>query len=91
MSQELIKLNINIAGRSYPIKVTSSEELQVRDIEKKINTDILEIQKKYPTKDISDCLSMYIVKLAFDQNNGVPSELINTANTIKELLSYVEI
>jgi len=90
MSQELIKVNINIASRAYPVLVSPKEKLEVPALEKRINTNVQQLQKLYPTMDIQDCLSMAIIKLAFDKDKGVDPALLEKATQIRESLMAVE-
>ena len=91
MDQELIKVNINIAGRAYPVLVTPTEKLRIPGLEKQINADIQRLQKAYPQMDIQDCLSMAIIKLAFGNNKEEAPTILETALRIKEKLSEVEL
>jgi len=87
MDQKLVKININIAGRSYPVKVNTEEERVAKDLEKEVNTRIQLFQKSYPSMDIRDCLSMVIIERAFDKNNSENTELITKAKAIEGLLT----
>ena len=60
------KINVVIAGRSFPVKVTEEEEKSVRNIEKDINSQVLEFQKKYTEKDKLDLVIMVLLTKAFD-------------------------
>ena len=67
MSNSLLnKIDVTIAGRSYPIKVTPEEESIVRTIEKKLNQQIRNFQMKYPEKDKIDCILMTMLTNSFD-------------------------
>ncbi len=63
---DLKKISIQIAGKTYPIKVTNEEEAFVRDIEKEINHKINQFQMNYANQDSSDYLSMTLLTYAFD-------------------------
>lgn len=91
MEEELIKVNINIAGRSYPIKVTATEQLMITGIEKDLNRTIQSLQQNYPKMDLQDCLSMAMIKLAFESKNGPKSQSVKKASQIQELLSSAEL
>jgi len=67
MSDVLLhKIDITIAGRKYPIKVTADEEPIVRNIEKKLNQQIHAFQLKYADKDKVDCVLMTLLTVAFE-------------------------
>ena len=67
MSEELLRtINVNVAGRMFPVKVTEEEEIAVRQIEKDLNHRIKEFQLEYATKDKHDAISMTLLTYAFD-------------------------
>lgn len=91
MNQQLNKININIAGRVYPVKVTAAEEHKARTVEKHINTEIQALQKSYPSMDVRDCLGMAMIKMGFEaQEDVLPTDTMEKAREIQELLSAVE-
>lgn len=59
------KINVVIAGRSFPVKVTEEEEKSVRNIEKDINSQVREFQQKYTDKDKLDLVIMVLLTKAF--------------------------
>jgi len=81
MDQKLVKININVGSRSYPLKVTAQEEASAREIEQHINAILQDIRSKYPDRDMVDCLNMSIIKLAFDR--ALPSD----DNTMSQVLA----
>jgi len=88
MNQKLHKININIAGRVYPLKVTAAEEHKARTLEKQINLEIQALQKSYPSMDLRDCLGMAMIKMTFDQQEEENSkDTIEKATEIQDLLS----
>ncbi len=60
------KINVVIAGRSFPVKVTEEEEKSVRNIEKDINSQVLKFQQKYTDKDKLDLVIMVLLTKAFE-------------------------
>ena len=66
MEQAQKKINVVIAGRSFPVKVTNEEERSVRNIEKEINSKIHDYQLKYADKDKLDLVIMVLLKQSFD-------------------------
>lgn len=60
------KINVVVAGRSFPVKVTEEEEKSVRNIEKDINSKIQEYRKKYTDKDKLDLVIMVLLTQAFE-------------------------
>ena len=66
MQENQKKINVVIAGRSFPVKVTEKEEEAVRKIEKDINVKIREYQLKYSEKDKLDLVIMVMLTNAFE-------------------------
>ena len=60
------KINVVIAGRSFPVKVTEEEEKTVRNIEKDINRQVREYQQKYTDRDKLDLVLMVLLTKAFE-------------------------
>lgn len=55
---ELININLQIAGRFYPLKIKPAEEEVVRRAAKKVNEKVNELQEQYAAKDRQDYLAM---------------------------------
>jgi len=55
---ELININLQIAGRSYPLKIKPEEEETVRLAAKKLNEKVQQLQEQYAAKDKQDYLAM---------------------------------
>ena len=63
-----IVINLKIANRIYPLKITSEEqEKSMRKAAKMINMKIEKYHKKYEIKDIQDVLSMICLDAVFNQ------------------------
>ena len=55
---ELININLQIAGRFYPLRIKPEEEEVVRRAAKKVNEKVNELQEQYAAKDKQDYLAM---------------------------------
>ena len=55
---ELININLQIAGRSYPLKIKPEEEEVVRLAAKKLSEKVAGLQEQYAAKDKQDYLAM---------------------------------
>jgi len=86
MDQKLVKININIGSRSYPLKVTAQEAETARAIEQQVNATIRDIQTKYPTMDAVDYLSMSIIKLAFDSSQHSDTSVLDQIQALQAML-----
>jgi cell division protein ZapA (FtsZ GTPase activity inhibitor) len=91
--EELIPLNIWLAGRSYRIRVKPEEEEAVRKAIKLADEKIMELRTHYSGKDDQDfvamCLLMYAADNAVENlhNPLLQNELKNMAKRIDEVLS----
>ena len=65
---ELIRLNLMIGGRSYPVKVEKSETKELKRIEADINSKINEYMVKYPNYNQIDIFTMALLSMIFEIN-----------------------
>lgn len=63
---DLKTVNITVAGRTFPVKVTSAEETVVRALEIDLNEKISEFQNTYPMRDKLDYVIMTMLTYTFD-------------------------
>ena len=68
MSDTIEKLNVTIAGRSFPIKVPAADVHIVQNIVADLNRQVNDYQHNYPSRDIRDYLSMLLLTYAVDLN-----------------------
>jgi cell division protein ZapA (FtsZ GTPase activity inhibitor) len=73
--QELIAINIPIGDRTYRIRISPSDEEQVRKIIRMINDKIIEFKTQFAGKDMQDYIAMVIMWYATQQQNGQSSVL----------------
>ena len=59
-----ISININIAGRVYPLTVAMEEEEYVRKAAKQINDAVEELEQNYSVRDKQDTLAMSALQFA---------------------------
>ena len=59
-------IEVSIAGRPYPVKVTDDEEQVVLDTVEEINQKVSDLQQTYRGKDKIDYLSMALLTYALD-------------------------
>ena len=86
------KINVVVAGRSFPVKVTEQEEKSVRNIEKDINSKIQEYRKKYTDKDKLDLVIMVLLTQAFelDKIQSLENDISQTHAQIDTLESILD-
>lgn len=64
--EELIPINVWLAGRSYRLRVAPSEEEAVRKAVKQADTKITELRSVYAGKDDQDFIAMCLLSYAAD-------------------------
>jgi cell division protein ZapA (FtsZ GTPase activity inhibitor) len=94
MSEEnLIPINVWLAGRSYRIRIKAEEEEAVRKAVKLADEKVLEMRSQYAGKDDQDflamCLLMYAADSAIDNNSNplMQNEISQMIKRIDSVLS----
>ena len=83
----LIKMEINIAGKGFPVKVSPDERLLVKNLEKEVNDKIREFQLTYSDISLKECISMALLSYAFQaKKNSSLKVLGSKLNSLEELL-----
>ncbi|MDR2206785.1 MAG: cell division protein ZapA [Flavobacteriaceae bacterium] len=75
---ETRRITINIAGRTYPLNVSATEEETLRKVGKQIENMIKEFEAGHDVRDKQDALAMCALKLGA---NAEFSKLGNEQNT----------
>ena len=70
---ELIPVDIEISGKTFPLRVTEEEVSWVKSLEEEINHKILEFQQTYPHSDKMDCVLMTLLTYAFENKQKTSS------------------
>jgi len=88
-------IDVSIAGRPYPVKVTEEEEAMVLATVAEINQKVSDLQKAYRGKDKQDYLSMALLTYALDYaTNKTDSESMDAvrqkADSIFAILESVD-
>lgn len=90
-----LSIKVNIAERQYPLKVTTEEEVVVRQAAKLINDKIKLLTNQFDVKDKQDMLSMTALELATtliklqEETNTLKEEIIQEINILNESLKGV--
>lgn len=63
-----------IAGRSYPLRIKSEDEVAIRGVVEEINDKIKEFQLTYKNRDKQDCLSMALLTYAVESHKKTFSD-----------------
>jgi cell division protein ZapA len=64
-----VTLSLNIAGRSYPLKVNKEDVAKLTEAEKMINARIDLYEKNFSVKDKQDLLAMCVINFATEITN----------------------
>lgn len=88
MTEEgLIRMDVNIAGKSYPVKVNPDEKILVKNLEKDVNDKIRDFQLNYADLSQKDCISMALLSFAFQaKKNSSYKALSSKLSSLDELL-----
>ena len=91
---DLNPVEINILGKTFPLKVTQEELAWIQILEEEINHKIMGIQETYPHRDKLDCVIMTLLTYAFENkhqcsvSNPAPDEKIEAKlDDILQMLS----
>lgn len=69
-----ISLQINIAGRTYPLNILKSEKEKVEFAAKQINEAVEYLQTNYKVKDAQDLLAMASLQLLSKRKNTMTTD-----------------
>lgn len=65
-TEDTKQIKVLISGKSYPLKVRTTDEKLVRQIAKEINEKIDQFQVTYPSREQKDCMAMSLLSYALD-------------------------
>ena len=83
-------INITIAGRTFPVKVTEEEMAVVHEIELEINEKINNFQKLYSSRDKLDHVIMTLLTYIYDlKNNHQGQDSEETATRVQSMLDML--
>jgi cell division protein ZapA (FtsZ GTPase activity inhibitor) len=72
------RVNIILAGRTYPVLIEPEEESKVKDLERELNDMISSFQREYSSIDKLDSVMMTLITFAFKSRH---SEDLTDQNT----------
>ncbi|MFY7707796.1 MAG: cell division protein ZapA [Flavobacteriales bacterium] len=81
-----ISIKVNIAGRSYPLTISSEQEDAIRKAEQKIEASLETFQKNYAVKDKQDLLAMTALQVA-----TATTPVVETKTVIEKVVERVEV
>ncbi len=86
---ETVSINVLIAERLYPLKVTKSDEGKVREAVKLVNDKIKEYQTLYDGKDKQDYIAMCLLNFAVERVTSQEAEQ-NDNRLLEEKINQLE-
>lgn len=84
-----VSINVEIAGATYPVKISSADEGKLREVVTLINTKISEFERNYAIKDKKDVLAMVALQLV-SQYYKDAKNFENELSSLKSTLTDVE-
>lgn len=70
MDNDLVAIQIDIAGRAYPLKVNVREKEEVLEIVENLNSRLRTFQAQFPRQEKVDYLSMALLTYATDLHHS---------------------
>ncbi|HBG24430.1 MAG: hypothetical protein A2X17_00745 [Bacteroidetes bacterium GWF2_41_61] len=94
MEQQSIQ--INIADRSYPLRIPAADEEKIRAAAKIINEKTTLYRKRYANRDTQDALSMallqFVIRLIEAEQNEEATQIVEELKSLDNLLDdYIKI
>ncbi len=94
MEQQSIQ--INIADRSYPLRIPAADEEKIRAAAKIINEKTTLYRKRYANRDTQDALSMallqFVIRLIEAEQNEEGTQIVEELKSLDNLLDdYIKI
>jgi len=83
-----LSVKVVVAGRTYPLSVSESEEKKVLKAAEDINKAIKLLQDNYAVKDMQDLLAMTALQLASKADNQKSSD--NDSESVSEIEEMLE-
>jgi cell division protein ZapA len=91
MADDLISMNIMIAGRSYPLRVKGGDQESIKVVVDEINEKIKDFQLTYINKDKQDCLAMALLTYAVDFHKSENEQLSESiAKKVERLEAMID-
>jgi len=88
-----LSIQINIAGRTYPLSIRREEEESLRKVAKEIQQHLENLRQTYAVKDNQDLLAMTLLEYASrldskkkDEGNEQSAKMLQELNTFVDEL-----
>ena len=88
-SEEFIKINVAIGGRTYPLRVPKDEEQLVKNIEKEINAKIAEMRNNYG-REVLDHIAMTLLTVVYEGKKNQPENMDEIERKVDNITSLID-
>jgi cell division protein ZapA len=88
MAEELISINVWLAGRSYRIRIKANEEELVRKAVKLADEKVTDLRNHYAGKDDQDFVAMCLLSYAADSATDAHNPIVH--DDIKGMISRID-
>ena len=88
---ETVNINVQLAERTYPLKVLKSDEEKVLSAVKLVNEKIKEYQALYNGKDKQDYMAMCLLNFAVEHENLQNASLENTRSLEEKMIELEKV
>lgn len=85
-----LSININIAGRTYPLTINPDDEVNVRAAGKLIQDKLQAYSKQFSIKDNQDVLAMFALEITTDYLKQKEANALSESLTNKQLIDIIE-
>ncbi|RYD58346.1 MAG: cell division protein ZapA [Sphingobacteriales bacterium] len=90
MADELIPLNVWLAGRSYRIRIKPSEEAAVLAAAKKADDKIMELRAHFAGKDDQDFVAMCLLMYATENITAAATPDASALSGLKDMIARID-
>ncbi|MBS1593275.1 MAG: cell division protein ZapA [Bacteroidetes bacterium] len=89
--ENTVQINVNVADRIYPLRVSESEKEEVQNAVKLVNEKVREYQRLYDGKDKQDYLAMVLLLFAVEHMRNAKKIIIEDSGFDAKLAELEQI
>lgn len=89
--ENTVQVNVTVADRIYPLRVSESEKEEVLDAVKLVNEKVREYQRLYDGKDKQDYLAMVLLLFAVEHMRNAKKIIIEDSSIDTKLAELEQI
>ena len=89
--ENTVQINVNVADRIYPLRVSESEKEEVQNAVKLVNEKVREYQRLYDGKDKQDYLAMVLLLFAVEHMRNAKKIIIEDSSFDAKLAELEQI